>query len=84
MNPTSARLLLAAALLAMLAACGNKGPLVKPSQAQPPAPEAAPVPAPDPTDSAPAQEIPQPPAADPASATPTPPPADDDGGDGND
>ena len=59
---TSSRLLVAAALLATLAACGNKGPLVRPSSAQMP-PAEAPVPA----DSTP-----------PVDTGDTAPPADDD------
>ena len=79
------------ALSLLLAACGNKGPLVRPSNLPPAdtAPGSTPpaaLPAPDPTAPLP------PPAADPAAATapdavpatetkPAPPPVDD--GDGN-
>ncbi|MEO6264436.1 MAG: lipoprotein [Luteimonas sp.] len=82
------RLLIAAALLAALVACGNKGPLVKPSQAQAAMPVEVPAeqspPATGPTDAALPMEIPPPPAADPATATPPEvPPADDSDGGGN-
>jgi predicted small lipoprotein YifL len=68
------RLVTAAALLASLAACGNKGPLVHPSQ-----PQAEAVPAP-----ATSTATPMPPAIDPTDTLPpadsTPPPAADPGG----
>jgi predicted small lipoprotein YifL len=84
---TSVRFLLAAALLATLVACGNKGPLVKASQATPADAAAAPAdaspPSSDPTDVAPVEEATPPPATDPASATPPDvPPVDDGGGNG--
>jgi predicted small lipoprotein YifL len=84
---TSVRFLLAAALLATLVACGNKGPLVKASQSAPADAAAAPAdaspPSSDPTDVAPAEETTPPPATDPASVTPPDvPPADDGGGNG--
>ena len=66
---TLARYLLAAALLAMLAACGNKGPLVRPSAAATPAPVASP-PANDPTETIPVEETQPPPAVAPALVTP--------------
>jgi predicted small lipoprotein YifL len=65
-----ARYLLATALLATLAACGNKGPLLRPSAAATPAPVASP-PANDPTDTAPVEETPPPPAIAPAPVTPS-------------
>jgi len=69
-----ARYLTAAALLATLVACGNKGPLVRPSAVEPPVPMLV-LPAIDPIDTAPIEETAPPPAADPATATPpaTPP-----------
>ena len=85
---TSVRFLLAAVLLATLVACGNKGPLVKASQATPADAAAAPAdasspPSSDPTDVAPVEETTPPPATDPASATPPDvPPVDDGGGNG--
>jgi predicted small lipoprotein YifL len=77
------RIAAAAALLACLAACGNKGPLVHPSQSQTqavPAPAtstATPMPpASDPTDTLPPADSTPPPGADPAGAVPpAPPPA---------
>ena len=71
---TLARYLLAAALLATLAACGNKGPLVRPSAVKTHKPVAAPSTT-EPTDSAPVEEAAPTPAADPAPVTPpaTPP-----------
>ena len=80
------RYLIAAALLATLAACGNKGPLVKASQAAAdaavaPADTASP-PATEPTEVAPPEEVPAPPATDPASTTPPDVPPADDGGNG--
>ena len=74
----SFRLLIVAALLcAALAACGNKGPLVKPvpAGAEPAPATIESPPSSDPTDSEAPVEIPPPPAADPAT-TPTPVPAD--------
>jgi predicted small lipoprotein YifL len=64
-----ARYLLAAALLALLAACGNKGPLVRPSAAATRAPVASP-PATDPTNTTPVEETPPPPAVAPDPVTP--------------
>ena len=65
-----ARYLIAAALLATLASCGNKGPLVRPSAIKAtPAPMATP-PASDPTDTTPVEETPPPPAVAPAPVTP--------------
>ena len=83
---TMFRCFIAAALLAMLAACGNKGPLVKASQAVPVDAEAAPAdaqspPAGDPTEVAPPDEVP-PPVTEPISTPPDVPPADDGGGNG--
>ncbi len=71
---TLARYLLAAALLATLAACGNKGPLVRPSAVKTHKPVAAPSTT-DPTDTTPVEETPPPPAVAPAPVTPpaTPP-----------
>ncbi|HVR80928.1 MAG TPA: lipoprotein [Luteimonas sp.] len=81
---TPIRYLIAAALLATLAACGNKGPLVKASQVPPadaaaaaPVDNASPPPS-DPTDATAPEEIAPPPVTDPASATP----AADGGGNG--
>ena len=88
MNDTSAttmfRSCVVAVLLAVLAACGNKGPLVKASQTVPADAQAAPAdaqspPAGDPTEVAPPDEIPPPPVTEPIS-TPDVPPADDGGG----
>jgi predicted small lipoprotein YifL len=65
---TSSRFLFAAALLATLAACGNKGPLVRPSDEVPPAPATtapASPPSTDPTSTLPPQD------STPADATPT-------------
>ena len=63
-----ARLLFAAALVAALAACGNKGPLVRPSDAEaPPAPASVAPASPASTD--PTQALP--PQDTPADATPT-------------
>ena len=81
-NP--ARYLAAAALLATLAACGNKGPLVRASAAT----SAATVPSPaasDPTGTAPVEGVSPPPAADPPAATPpaSTPPATPPAGGGN-
>ena len=77
--------LLAAALLATLAACGNKGPLVHPA---PPADSTIPAPASppstDPTDTLPEQS-PTPPEDTGTASPPAPPasrPAADDGSDG--
>ena len=86
MDKTMLRYLVAAALLATLAACGNKGPLVKASQAVPVEAQAAPAdarspPAGDPTEVAPPEEVP-PPATEPVSTPPDVPPADDGGGNG--
>jgi predicted small lipoprotein YifL len=87
MDKTTLRYLIAAALLATLAACGNKGPLVKASQAAAIEAQAAPAdaqspPAGDPTEIAPPDEVPPPPATEPASPPPDVPPADDGGGNG--
>jgi len=65
-----ARYLTAAALLATLVACGNKGPLVRPSAVKPPVQILVP-PAIDPTDTAPVEETAPPPTTGPS--TPTPP-----------
>jgi predicted small lipoprotein YifL len=86
------RIAIAAALLVLLAACGNKGPLVKPSQAAPAEPVSMPV-SPDttPVDPAPAEDGTPAPAAEPAATEPVPeaapepapevaPPADDSDG----
>ena len=73
-----ARYLIAAALLATLAACGNKGPLVKASHAESGTPVAVPPATTAPTDATPSEATPPPPA-DPASV---PPPADGGGGHG--
>jgi predicted small lipoprotein YifL len=63
------RIVTAAALLACLAACGNKGPLVHPSQPQAEAvPAPAAPPAADPTDVLPPADSTPPPGAD---ATPS-------------
>ena len=83
---TMFRCFIAAALLATLSACGNKGPLVKASQAVPADASAAPAdaqspPAGDPTEVAPPDEIP-PPVTEPISTPPDVPPADDGGGNG--
>jgi len=83
---TMFRSIIAAALLATLAACGNKGPLVKASQAVPVDAEAAPAdaqspPAGDPTEVTPPDEVP-PPVTEPISTPPDVPPADDGGGNG--
>ncbi len=81
MNTSRARYLIAAAVLATLAACGNKGPLVKPSAAQAPASEVAP--AVLPTDAPSPQETPVAPVDAPESTIPpVTPPADDSGGNG--
>ena len=84
---TMFRCFIAVALLATLAACGNKGQLVKASQAEPVDAEAAPAdaqspPAGDPTEVAPPDEIPPPPVTEPISTPPDVPPADDGGGNG--
>ncbi len=81
---TMFRYFIAAALLAMLAACGNKGPLVKASQAVPVDVQAAPAdaqspPAGDPIEAAPPDEVP-PPVTEPVSTPPDVPSADDGGG----
>ena len=85
-----ARLLIAAALVAALAACGNKGPLVRPSDAAaPPAPSSVAPPSPsstDPTNALPPQDTPAdatPTGTSPPPAEPTPPspPAGDGSGD---
>jgi len=83
---TMFRCFIAAALLATLAACGNKGPLVKASQAVPVDAQAAPAdaqspPAGDPTEVTPPDEVP-PPVTEPISTPPDVPPADDGGGNG--
>jgi predicted small lipoprotein YifL len=80
------RCFIAAALLASLAACGNKGPLVKASQAAPADAQAAPAdaqspPAGDPTEVTPPDEVP-PPVTEPVSTPSDVPPADDGGGNG--
>ncbi len=68
------RIVTAAALLACLAACGNKGPLVHPSQPQAeavPAPATSTaVPMPPATDTLPPADSTPPPSADPAGAVP--------------
>ncbi len=78
MNPIT-RTLIAAALLATLAACGNKGPLVKPSQI----PETQ-----TPEEAAPQDATPVEPVAEPAAPVSSdealPPPADDGDAAGND
>jgi len=84
---TMFRCFIAAALLATLAACGNKGPLVKAPRAVPVEAQATPAdaqspPAGDPTEVAPPDEVPAPPATDPASTPPDVPSADDGGGNG--
>jgi predicted small lipoprotein YifL len=87
MDKTMLRYLIAAALLATLAACGNKGPLVKASQAAPVDAQAAPAdaqspPAGDPTEVTPPDEVPPPPVTEPVSTPPDVPSADDGGGNG--
>ena len=87
MDKTTLRYLIAAALLATLAACGNKGPLVKASQAAPVDAQAAPAdaqspPAGDPTEVTPPDEVPPPPVTEPISTPPDVPSADDGGGNG--
>lgn len=74
---TAFRYLTAAALLATLAACGNKGPLVQASQALPVevAPAPASPPSTDPTDVAPPEQIPAPSTAPPSASPPATPPA---------
>lgn len=64
-----ARYLIAAALLATLASCGNKGPLVRPSAVKAHKHSMAP-PANDPTDTTPVEETPPPPAVAPAPVAP--------------
>jgi predicted small lipoprotein YifL len=82
MKTSLARHLIAAALLAALAACGNKGPLVKPSAAEAPASEVPPPPA-EPTDTPPPEASPVPPVDAPDTTPPADvPPADDSGGNG--
>jgi predicted small lipoprotein YifL len=70
---TPMRIAIAAALLVLLAACGNKGPLVKPSQVPPAEPVSMPA-SPDttPVDPAPAEDSAPAPAAEPATAEPVP------------
>ena len=85
MDKTILRHLMTAALLAALAACGNKGPLVKASRAGPADAQAVPAdaqspPAGDPTEVPSPDEVP--PATAPASTPPDVPPADDGGGNG--
>ena len=87
MDKTMLRYLIATALLATLAACGNKGPLVKASQAAPVDAQAAPAdaqspPAGDPTEVTPPDEVPPPPVTEPVSTPPDVPSADDGGGNG--
>ena len=86
MDKTMLRYLIAAALLATLAACGNKGPLVKasavPADAQAAPADAQSPPAGDPTEVAPPDEIPPPPVTEPSSTPPDVPPANDGGGNG--
>jgi predicted small lipoprotein YifL len=83
MKTSLARHLIAAALLAALAACGNKGPLVKPSAAEAPASELAPPAPTDPTDAMPPAEPPVSPVDAPESTSPpVTPPAGDSGGNG--
>jgi len=85
MDKTMLRYLVSAALLATLAACGNKGPLVKAPRAVPVEAQATPAdaqspPAGDPTEVAPPDEVP-PPVTQPVTP-PEVPPADDGGGNG--
>jgi predicted small lipoprotein YifL len=78
MKTSLARHLIAAALLAALAACGNKGPLVKPSATEPTS-DVAPAPA-APTDTSTPEAAPVPPVDAPETTTPPDvPPADDSG-----
>ncbi len=72
---TITRTLIAAALLATLAACGNKGPLLKPSQI----PEAQTPEEPAPQDATPVSPVAEPAAPVSQDETlPLPPPDDDD------
>jgi len=84
---TILRYAIAAAVLASLAACGNKGPLIKPSQAaeqqaaeQAPAPQ--PAATPDDTVPPPADDTGTPDVPAPAPDPDAPPPVDDGGGNG--
>jgi predicted small lipoprotein YifL len=83
MKTSFARHLIAAVLLTALAACGNKGPLVKASSAEAPATD---VPAPEtaePVDTSTPEAAPVPPVDAPETAPPPDaPPADDSGGNG--
>jgi predicted small lipoprotein YifL len=82
MKTSLARHLIAAALLAALAACGNKGPLVKPSAAEAPTSDAAaPAPA-EPAETPSPEAAPVPPVDAPETTPPVTPPADDSGGNG--
>ncbi len=72
------RTLIAAVLLATLAACGNKGPLIKPSQI--PATQTPEEPAPQ--DATPVAPVAAP-AAPVSDETLSPPPSEDDGDPGN-
>jgi predicted small lipoprotein YifL len=78
---TPTRIAIAAALLVLLAACGNKGPLLKPSQVPPAGTGVIPA-SPDdmPVDPAPAENSTPAPAAEPAATEPAaePAPATDD------
>jgi predicted small lipoprotein YifL len=70
---TPMRIAIAAALLVLLAACGNKGPLVKPSQVPPAEPVSMPAsPGDMPVDPAPAEDTTPAPAAEPAATEPAP------------
>jgi len=69
---TLARYLIAAALLATLAACGNKGPLVRSSDVR--AKKHAHTSAPDPTNTAPVEPTVPEPSPDPAITPPATPP----------
>lgn len=76
---TITRTLIAAALLATLAACGNKGPLVRPSQI----PESQTPEEPAPQDATPVIPIAEPAAPVSQDETLPPPPSDDDDDAGN-
>jgi predicted small lipoprotein YifL len=82
MKTSLVRQLAAATLLVALAACGNKGPLVRPAAAEAPASEVPPPPA-APTDSPSPEASPIPPVDAPEATPPADaPPADDSGGNG--
>jgi predicted small lipoprotein YifL len=72
----STRLLIAVALVACLAACGNKGPLVHPTPPQSDVPAPASPPSTDPTTTLPPANPTPPPDADPGGAVPPTPPPD--------